>query len=54
LLVSKQANAQAPSAPCVSALNAREIDDWYFLTDPIELLGFLGKKPRKVIFAGCF
>jgi len=35
LFVSNQADAQAPSAPRVNALNARETDDRYGLFDPI-------------------
>jgi len=34
LLLSKQADAQASSAPRVSALNAREIDDRHRIFDP--------------------
>jgi len=33
LLVSKQADAQAPSVPRISALNARETNDQYGLFD---------------------
>jgi len=39
LLVSKQADTQAPLAPRVSALNARETDDRHGLFDPIYNIG---------------